>query len=168
MAITLDGSNLITSGVINRGTAVASTSGTSIDFTVPIGASRITVMLSGVSINTSDTIIIQLGDSGGFETTGYFAQSAAISGTNTSTIATYTTGFGSASTNAANTNTGNMIINNVSGNTWIASGVFTGATTNVNYAAGSKTLSDVITQVRITTLLGTTTFDAGSINILYE
>jgi hypothetical protein len=36
------------------------------------------------------------------------------------------------------------------------------------YAAGRKTLSDTLTQVRVTTVNGTDTFDAGSINILYE
>jgi hypothetical protein len=57
---------------ITAGTAVASTSGTSIDFTsIPSWVKRITVMIAGVSTNGSSIIQIQLGDSGGVETSGY-------------------------------------------------------------------------------------------------
>jgi hypothetical protein len=41
-------------------------------------------------------------------------------------------------------------------------------TASVNFSAGSKTLSGTLDRVRITTVNGTDTFDAGSINILYE
>jgi hypothetical protein len=57
----------------------------------------------------------------------------------------------------------------VGSNAWVASGAITSATTNDNVQiCGSKTLSDTLTQLRITTVNGTDTFDAGSINILYE
>jgi hypothetical protein len=54
-------------------------------------------------------------------------------------------------------------------NTWIASGV-TGfddiaATT---MTGGRKTLSGTLDRVRLTTVNGTDTFDAGSVNIMYE
>jgi hypothetical protein len=38
----------------------------------------------------------------------------------------------------------------------------------VDGSAGTKTLSGTLDRVRITTANGTDTFDAGSINILYE
>jgi len=75
MALTLDGSASVTinNGAvlgITSGTAVASTSGTSIDFTgIPSWVKRITVMFDVVSTNGSAIILIQLGDSGGIETT---------------------------------------------------------------------------------------------------
>jgi len=59
----------------------------------------------------------------------------------------------------------------IDGNTWIINGdVAQQPTVSANVASlgGSKTLSDTLTQVRITTVNGTDTFDAGTINILYE
>jgi hypothetical protein len=41
-------------------------------------------------------------------------------------------------------------------------------TNGMAYCAGTKTLSDTLTQIRITTVNGTDTFDAGSVNIIYE
>ena len=60
-----------------------------------------------------------------------------------------------------------MTIVNLTGNIWIFNGNTYIASAIHDYA-GSKSLSDVLTQVRITTVNGTDTFDAGSINILYE
>lgn len=151
-------------GVLVSGTAVASTSGTSIDFTgIPAGVRRITVMFSAVSLSGTDNFLIQLGDSGGIETTGYVAQSATGSTVNNSTA-----GFISRGNDAANSCSGLITICNISGNTWVEYGGFNRTTlTEVTVCAGTKTLSDTLTQLRITTT-GTNTFDAGSINILYE
>jgi hypothetical protein len=155
-------------GVLTSGTAVASTSGTSIDFTdIPSWVKRITVMFNGVSTNGASNPLVQLGDSGGIENTSYIAQ-----GTNSATTgAAFTTGFGIFSGQAANVIYGTMTITALNSNTWIASfcgGVNAGGTPLTLTGGGSKTLSDVLTQIRITTVNGTDTFDAGSINILYE
>jgi len=150
------------------GTVVASTSGTSIDFTsIPSWVKRITVMFNGVSTNGSSFGLVQLGDSGGVENTGYTG-SVAFSG-GSSTGANPTTGFGFGNNSASFTFSGNMTITNVSGNIWAAACV--GGSTNSSLAClggGNKTLSAVLDRVRITTVNGTDTFDAGSINILYE
>jgi hypothetical protein len=156
------------SGGITVGTAVASTSGTSIDFTsIPSTAKRVTVMFNGVSTNGSSPPIIQLGDSGGIETTGYDGDSAQIhTGANGSAISTGFNIYTNASTNVLY---GQAIISYFGSNTWICS--FVGGTTGnplVLVTGGAKTLSDVLDRVRITTVNGTDTFDAGSINILYE
>jgi hypothetical protein len=159
------------SGAFVAGTAVASTSGTSIDFTsIPSWVKRITVMISGLSTNGSSTPIVQLGDSGGIETSGY-AGSASYCGPGI-TGATFTTGFGLAGAVASSSVLQiNMTINrlNLASNLWVAS--FSGSFSDANYSVqggGSKSLSDVLDRVRITTVNGTDTFDAGSINILYE
>jgi hypothetical protein len=156
------------SGGITVGTAVASTSGTSIDFTsIPSTAKRVTVMFNGVSTNGSSPPIIQLGDSGGIETTGYNGDSAQIhTGASGSAISTGFNIYTNASTNVLY---GQAIISYFGSNTWICS--FVGGTTGnplVLVTGGAKTLSDVLDRVRITTVNGTDTFDAGSINILYE
>jgi len=157
-------------GTITSGTAVASTSGTSIDFTgIPATAKRITVMFNGVSTNGSSFIQIQLGDSGGVETTGYVGIMATSGGGGTIDTS-ITTGFGIRANNAGYIIDGLVNISKLSGNTYVASGTSaaTGAGTGTFVTSGSKTLSDTLTQVRITTVNGTDTFDAGTINIMWE
>jgi hypothetical protein len=167
MAITLDGNNANTVGVINSKTVVASTSGTSIDFTgIPAGVKRITVMFNGVSTNGTSSIIVQLGDSGGIENTGYVGNGA--NGANAPL--SFTTGFPAVvSIAAAGTVSGLVTIATLGSNIWAGNTVMGASSgSNPQYGGAVKTLSDVLTQVRITTVNGTDTFDAGSINILYE
>lgn len=149
---------------ITSGTAV-SASGTSVDFTsIPSWVKRITVMFDGTSSNGTSSWLIRLGDAGGIETTGYASGAAEAA-----SDAFLTTGFLVLfSVTASSTYAGSIQITNVSGNTWVSSGNITNASTAVWVSAGNKTLSDVLTQIRITTVNGTDTFDAGSINILYE
>jgi hypothetical protein len=158
------------SGTLVQGTAVASTSGTSIDFTsIPSWVKRITVMLNGVSTSGVSNLLVQLGDSGGIENTGYVGAGTVLS--TAATSSSYTTGFGIRNHDQSTfVTSGAFTITNVSGNIWIAFGVFANPTTVVvtGTSGGTKTLSDVLTTVRITTVNGTDTFDAGSINIQYE
>jgi hypothetical protein len=150
---------------LTSGTAVASTSGTSIDFTsIPSWVKRITVMFSGVSTNGTSLFLVQLGDAGGIEVTGYASGSGARTAETTSTAGFVLNQAGS----AALTFTGLVPIANIGLNAWVTSGVLSRSDGFANNFGGSKTLSDTLTQVRITTVNGTDTFDAGSINILYE
>jgi hypothetical protein len=150
------------------GTAVASTSGTSIDFTgIPSWVKRITVMFNGVSTSGSSSPLVQLGTSGGVVTSGYGGSSSLIASSVTSQ--NFTTGFGERSQDAAAVRTGSWNITNISGNIWVCAGVLgrsDGAITSVT--GGTVTLGGTLDRVRITTVNGTDTFDAGSINILYE
>lgn len=151
-------------GALTSGTTVATTSGTAVDFTgIPSWVKRITVMLNGVSFGTSSNILIQIGTSGGVEATGYSSTSS--SGT---TIANSTTAFLNDSVASTSTSqTGIMIISTLGSNLWVASGTSgLGNATAVNVSAGSKTLAGVLDRVRITG--NGATFDAGSVNILYE
>jgi hypothetical protein len=160
-------------GSITSGTAVASTSGTSIDFTgIPSWVKRITVMLDGVSTSGTSPVIVQLGDSGGVETSGYLSQAAGISTTviDTTRSGTNTDGFRLAINVHAATDaiTGKIDIVNISSNIWIAQGIILASATFPTMTVGSKTTSATLDRIRITTVGGTNTFDAGSINILYE
>jgi hypothetical protein len=157
---------------IVSGTAVASTSGTSIDFTsIPSWVKRVTVMLSGVSTNGTSSMIIRIGDSGGVSATGYTAGYAeSINGSNTQG-ANPTTGFQLQSTTVTSSTLteASIVITNVSGNLWLASGISTFSNyPSATATGGSKSLSATLDRIRITTVNGTDTFDAGSINILYE
>jgi hypothetical protein len=153
-------------GVLTSGTAVASTSGTSIDFTsIPSWVKRITVMFNGVSLSSTGNYLVQLGDSGGVEATGYVSTSATTAAT--PVVGSNTTGYLVRQASAAAIANGQMVITNVSGNIWISSHSVTVNTTASSAGGGSKTLSDVLTTIRIA-CDGADTFDAGSINILYE
>ena len=155
---------------ITQGTAVASTSGTSIDFTsIPAWVKRITVMLSGVSTNGTSNPQVQLG-AGSLTTsgyTGYNARQAAASNAYVANSAGFILG---GSVTAAISLTGRLVITLISGNTWICSGITTNAiaTGDSCTIAGAIALGGALDRVRITTVNGTDTFDAGSVNILYE
>ena len=156
--------------VIVLGTEQASTSGTSIDFnTVPPWARRVTLMFSGVSTNGTSPLLVQLGDSGGFETTGYSGATASAAAGSAGSSA-LGAGFSVANTNiASNTWFGAMVLTNLSGNIWTAHGSF-GRVGTVYFGSvgGAKTLSGTLDRVRITTEGGADAFDAGTINISYE
>lgn len=154
---------------LTMGTAVASTSGTSIDFTgIPSWVKRITVMFDSVSISGTSGILVQLGDSGGIETTGYLSTAIDVSTSGTGSLAS-TAGMAVRTFSASFGIIGSMTISNISGNIWISSGTVGRTTQDSNQMlAGNKTLSATLDRIRITTVNGTDTFDAGSINIMYE
>lgn len=152
------------------GTAQNSTSGTSIDFTsIPSWVKRITVMFNGVSTSGTAYVRVQLGTSSGPETSGYLG-SCTFSGAGTSTI-NFTSGFDiyDSSPSAANVLHGAIVISTISSNTFVCFGSI-GQSDSAHWSGlgGSKALSGTLDRVRITTSNGTDTFDAGSINILYE
>ena len=176
MTVTINGSAGVTtnSGAVydslQRGTALIAVTNftTSADFTsIPSWVERITIMFDGVSLSGTDSFLIQIGDSGGLETTGYNGGGARV-GASTLAAATFTTGFGFNNTTAACLHSGNVVITNVTGNTWSASGTLGGSATEFAcILGGSKTLSAQLDRVSITRT-GTNTFDAGTINIIYE
>lgn len=181
MAITLDGSSGInTSASVTTGTgaiynglqsatAQASTSGTSITFSsIPSWVKRITVMFNGVSTSGTNRLQVQIG-SGSVTTTGYVASGSNISVT-AANQTSLTTGFPVAdATAAADVVTGVATISLISGNIWIFA--FNGArnaTASNAIGTGILSLGGVLDRVVLTTVGGTDTFDAGSVNIIYE
>jgi hypothetical protein len=150
------------------GTAQATTGGTSIDFTgIPSWVKRITVLLNGISTNGISFQQIQIG-AGSMDVTGYNSNSFSDTAT-----ANSTTGF-LAQTNIANAGysiSGRIELSlfSSSTNTWLMSGVVSYTGTGAAAAtSGNKTLSGTLDRLRLTTVNGTDTFDAGSVNILYE
>jgi hypothetical protein len=172
MATTINGSaGVVTnSGAvydgIQSGTAVTA-SGTSVDFTsIPSWAKRITVMFDGVSTSGTSNLLIQLGDSGGFENSGYVSTSSTQSGVTTGNS---TVGFLiTVATSGSSLHSGIVTLTNINTTSWVSSGLLKEGTTTLRSSAGNKTLSATLDRIRITTVNGTDTFDAGSINILYE
>ena len=161
-----------TSSVNVLGTAVASTSGTSIDFTgLPSWIKRITVQFSGVSTNGSSVIQVQLGTgSTSYTITGYLGSSLASTSATSPLIVLQTAGMAIGPDGGPTfVKHGTLVITNITGNTWVGNG--NGANSEIArvWTCGSSiALAATLTAVRITTVNGTDTFDAGTINILYE
>jgi hypothetical protein len=149
---------------IVSGTAQASTSGTSIDFIgIPSWVKRITVMFSGVSTSGTSNYQVQIGSST-FTTSGYLGSSGNLGGS-----ANFTAGFGLTAGAATVVMQANMQICLIGSNSWVAShaGGRSDAA-SITFGGGAVSLGGTLDRVRITTVNGTDTFDAGTINILYE
>jgi len=158
------------SGGIRSGTAVASTSGTSIDFTsLPTGIKRITVMFQGVSTSGTSHQLIQIG-SGSVTTSGYNSAGAACISGSTPLVAASTAGYLLVNDTATDVKNGLFTITLMGSNLYVSSHTMGGDSTRDTCAwgGGAVTLSGALDRVRITTVNGTDTFDAGSINILFE
>jgi hypothetical protein len=148
------------------GTAVASTSGTSIDFTsIPSWVKRLTVMFNGVS-TTGSGILIQIG-AGSVTTSGYVSTCNQYNQTNGTNGISSTAGFAMYSS-SADIISGIMTINALGSNIWINSFAGKRTTTECISGGGNVTLGGTLDRVRITTVNGTDTFDAGTVNIMYE
>lgn len=151
---------------IQRGTVV-SASGTSVEFTsIPSWVKRVTVMFSSLSTNGASAPQIQIGSTT-YVTSGYLG--AAMSGAE---VTNNSSGFllNSATFISSGVLSGGLILSNLSGNVWVAYGSSGRSDIARGFSLGGvlTTLSGTLDRVRLTTVNGTDTFDAGTINILYE
>ena len=159
---------LSSGGSLTLGTAQATTSGTAIDFTgIPSWAKRITVLFNGVSLSGTANFLLQIG-AGSLSTSGYVSASGLAYGNNQTVWASSTSGFVILDGAAVNVFTGTLTICLVSSTTWVGSIAGTIATGGLSGGGTSPTLAGSLDRIRITTSNGTDTFDAGSVNIMYE
>lgn len=142
---------------------VATTSGTSIGFQIPLWAKKITVQLNGVSTSATSSLLLKMG-------VGGVAQSATYSSSgyfNSNTLVTQTTGFCAGQRgSAAGTVDGAITLTKQSGLSWTAQGYAGSA--NGGSCGGSCTLTGAADSLFLTTNNGTDTFDAGSVSLLIE
>ena len=148
----------------------STTSNTSIDFEdIPAGVKHITVMFAGMSTSGTSVSIIQIGDSGGsVETSGYLSGARRLT-----TTTDFTTGFATGNNEAAAVIHGAMelFLEDSSNNHWVCTGTTynSGGGGGVStYFAGGKSLSATLDIVRITTVNGSDTFDAGAASIQFQ
>jgi hypothetical protein len=128
-------------------------------------------MFNGVSTSALSNWYLQVG-AGSLTTSGYSggslaAQSTSVSGTG----ATNTTYFiiASSLTSATDTYSGKVELMNFSGNTWVSAGLLVAANgVRSTTSSGTITLSGALDRVFITSVNSVDTFDAGSINLLWE
>jgi len=144
------------------GTEQATTSGTSVTFgSIPAGVKAIVIMFEGVSFNANADMDVTIGDAGGLETSGYV--SCGFNGTSGQTSTSeFLINIGGTS-EAIN---GSMFLNlkDSSNYTWVSSHTIAESTQPTLYTGGGvKSLSGELTQLSVSG----STFDAGSINIMY-
>ena len=173
MTLTLNGTSGMTapSGAVYNGLQMASAqssgSGTTIDFTgIPLWAERVTIMFSGVSLSNSDDLLVQLG-SGSFTTSGYTSISQSTNSGGATQGATSTSGFSVYISDPARVVTGAMVLTQLSSNLWVSTHTGYISTSRGVFGGGNVTLSGSLDRVRIAPS-GAGTFDAGTINVMYE
>ena len=148
----------------------ATTSGSSVDFTgIPAGTKWITMQFNSMGSNGTDLFGVQLGDSGGIETSGYLGNLSGINSGTSGQRAVYLNQFAivnPAISAEAYCGIVHLRLFESSSYTWSMSSVMAdegGGQTNF-FGAGQKSLSAELTQVRIMT---SNTFDEGNVSIQY-
>jgi hypothetical protein len=148
---------------------VNTNSGGFADFTgIPNWVKRITILLDGVSINSTTVPLVRIATSTGFVDSGYVSGGTFLPAGAGAVYHTSTTGFVIPAASASAVHSGIIQICNISSNTWIYSyaGVNTGQSAS-SVAGGTKTLSAVLDRIRITTN-SANQFQSGAISIMYE
>jgi hypothetical protein len=150
---------------IVRTAEVVTTSGTVVDWTgLPADVHEIIIKARSISQSAADSFLVQLGTSGGFETTGYTSTSQL-----SSTSVFSTAGFIVFDNATGTIQNFTMCIRRVgSTNLWVADGtqVFRNVSGTGGVFAGEKTLAGVLTQVRLRPV-GSANFDAGAVSLDY-
>jgi hypothetical protein len=143
----------------------ATTSGNDFTFgSIPSGTTLIFVQWEGVSLDDTDNLQVQIGDSGGIETSGYVSSSQL----DDTSGASSTAAFNMITQNASGITNGHMILTLFSSSTWswVASHSVANSTTASAYGGGTKSLSAELTQVKILDSAGDA-FDAGAVTVSY-
>lgn len=140
-------------------------SGSALDFTIPSGVRRVTVLFEVVSPSTANEIIVQLGDSGGIETTGYTTEVEQF-GTSASETDGFYTARGAAGTDTI-TGAIQLFLKDSANFTWVGIGNCNVNDARVPVMAGIKSLSAELTTIRVTCST-TGNPDAGTVAVQYE
>lgn len=151
------------------GITVATTSGTAIDITgIPSWVNELTVLFNAVSTaGVASGTLLQLGTAGGVVNSGYVSVCVSASATNIVSSFPSTVGFAIQSGSTGENVIGAYTFRRFSGNTWV--GTIAGNRSGVGMSGGGNlTLSGPLDRIRLTSVNGTDTFDAGSINIYYS
>jgi hypothetical protein len=162
------GAGTYTISPASTGTVSGTITVVGVDFTsIPSWVKRITMMFSGVSTNGTSNLLVQIG-AGSVEVTGYVSTGQTLTGGVGGANASSTAGMIIVDGAAANVMTGQIFLTTLGSNIWVSSHALRQTTAACVFGAGDKTLSGTLDRVRLTTVNGTDTFDAGSVNILYE
>lgn len=151
------------SGRFTYATTQTTTSGSSANFTsIPSGVDFIVVMFQSVSMTGSDNLLVQIGDAGGIETSGYIS-AARYGGADVTSSAGFILRVGS----AGNAFSGSMILSRINGNNWHAQyGGMVEAAGAAAWGGGRKTVSATLDRLSVVPS-GSDSFDGGAVNIMW-
>ena len=133
---------------------------------IPPSVEQVIIAYSNLSVSTTGSVRIQIGDSGGLETSGY-NMFRGFFGTSTGGGAATTSFWGMENyTVASNSYTGTVFITRRSNTGWTVMWNQSETTSDtVGVCVGEKSLSDVLTQVQLYPSAGT--FDNGDVRFKY-
>lgn len=166
-----NGSTSVWGSGITSGSVATTTSGTTVPFTgIPSWAKRITFMLYRVSINSTDAVLLRLGTSSGYASSGYYGHwvsSIVGQGLAGANISTEFNIYGYWCSDGYYYN-GSGTITNLTSNIWCLNSLIGNDSASVTCeAAGSVSLPSTLTSIQFFTSAGNS-FDNGYINIFYE
>ena len=162
--------DLVPSSGWTQGTEVVTTSGTEHDFTsIPAGVRVIQMGFENVSLSGTSSLIVQLGDSGGFETSGYSSASSKVNSSSSVMLSDSGLGYVIIIGSAARNFNGVMTLVNKDAAAFDWSAMHAGRYDSANsvHGGGWSDLSAELNSIRVTTINGSDTFDGGAININY-
>lgn len=154
---------------IHLGTPVTLTNQTFVNFSIPEGAKRLTLILTGVSTSGASPIICRVGNSGGVLTSGYFSRIVYAVASNVSTNVSSNAGIVIASTNVGVISQAKVILDLGSDGRWYSNmGVAQFTSEASGSGVGSTDVVPSLTTLRLTTINGTDQMTAGTANISWE
>jgi hypothetical protein len=141
---------------------------TTMTFTgIPAGVNWVTMGFLGLSNTATSNFLVQLGDSGGLEASGYLSSAAGLTTSSVNTVTSSTAGIIILMTAAAAAH-GQVTFRRFNSNQWTAQGsVRRDANTTTWFSGSTPDLTTALTQIGVTTVGGSGTFDAGTVNIQY-
>jgi hypothetical protein len=147
---------------------VSASGNTSVDFTsMPSWINTITLMFRNISTVSNQNILVQLGTSSGFTTSGYVSTSIDFDGAGG--VATNSTAGLIVKLNpGSNIVNGTMIIAYTGSNAWVNNHTLSNNTNIMTVGGGTIALGGTLDRVRITTVSGTDAFDSGTLNVSYQ
>lgn len=166
----VDAATINAAGLIKMTDPVSVGTGTTKDFTIPSGVKRITLHLNGVSLNATDNMVLQLGGSGGVETSGYTGSASTFSSATAATAGTGSSGmaFANAGQAAATAYSGDVVIEKIStSNTYSIRGQLSTGGVTLYVFSGQKTITGEVQTVRLTSFAASN-FDAGTVGFTVE
>lgn len=154
---------------IHLGTTVTLTNQTFVNFSIPEGAKRLTLVLTGISTNGASPIICRVGNSGGILTSGYFSRIVYAVASNVSTNVSSNAGIVIASTNVGVISQAKVVLDLGADGRWYSNmGVAQFTSEAAGSGVGSTDVVSSLTTLRLTTINGTDQMTAGTANISWE
>lgn len=151
-------------------TPVATTSGSTVDFTGISGANRLTILFNEVSFDAGAIqVAVKIGDTDGLETSGYVSSTTSVNNNGNITTLSSTSDFRFIAGAASDAVSGAVILTRITGNTWLMTLTAKRSTTVSLVGGGSKTLSKELDRIQIdNSVVGSNAFDGGSIGLIVE